>query len=199
MRLEHLDVHLNELLHDLGSPLSSMRLQLGLLRDALRGEAKLLRRVENAEAQLLRSQRIIDAFASACALKTGVGHGNVTFRRVLERFGFELTDESGDAVVGVDEEGLDFLARSIAEGCAALMAPGSVKARITTSKTLFVLRVTGSFDPRVMARALRLSFVADDGSPQLGLAATRIGAAAVNGTLLLDRDALVLRLPLAEE
>jgi len=199
MRLDHLEVHLNELFHDLNSPLSSMRLQLGLLREALRSEAQLLRRVESTERQLVRTQAIIDAFVSACALKPGCTPAGEVFRRVFERFELAMRDESGDVAVGLKPEGLDLIARTLAEGCIKLMEGGSIVARAAANEQTFVLRVSGRFDQATGARALRLSFVDEGGLPGLALATTRVAASAANGTLLLERDALVLRLPLVEQ
>lgn len=199
MRLEHLEVHLNELFHDLNSPLSSMRLQLGLLREALRNEAQLLRRVETTERQLLRAQAIIDAFGAACALKPGCTPAGEVFRRVLERFEIAFQDDSGDATVGLKPKDVDLIARSLAEGCVRLMERESIVARAAASEQTFALRVSGRFDQGTAARALRLSFVEESGQPGLALATTRVAASAANGTLLLERDALVLRLPLVSE
>jgi len=199
MRIEHLEVHLNELFHDLNSPLSSMRLQLGLLRETLKSEAQLLRRVEITERQLVRSQRIIDAFVSACALKPGRTPAEEVIRRVFERFGIELSGDIGDATVGIKAKGFDLLLRSFAEGCLGLMEKGSISARIAANEETLVLKVAGRFDQNLAARALRLSFVDEQGEPRLALATTRVAASAANGTLLLERDALVLRLPLVTE
>lgn len=199
MRLEHLEAHLNELLHDLNSPLSSMRLQLGLLREELRSEPHLLKRVENTERQLLRAQRIIDAFVSACRVKPGSTPGGEVVRRVFGRFEIPVQDDSGDAAVALKAKALDMLIRAMAEGCLGLMESGSHQAVVAASTGVFVVRVFGSFDQKTMARALRLACVGEDGEPQLALAITRIAASAANGTLLVERNALVLRLPLVTE
>jgi len=196
MRLEHLEVHLNELFHDLNSPLSSMRLQLGLLREETRNDAQLLRRVEITERQLMRIQHMLEAFAAACASKPGHTRGGETVRRIFERFGIPVTDMSGEAEVAVRSKALDLLIRSLAEGCHELMEDGTREARIAANEETFVVRVAGHFDQQTAARAIRLSFVTEDGEPKLALASARVAASAANGTLLLERDAVVLRLPL---
>jgi len=196
MRLEHLEVHLNELFHDLNSPLSSMRLQLGLLREETRNEPQLLRRVEITERQLLRAQHMLEAFASACAVKPGHTPGGETVRRIFERYGIPVTDMSGEAEVAVKSKGFELLLRSLAEGCLELMEEGSREARIAASEQTFVVRVSGHFDQQAAPRAIRLSFVTEDGEPKLALATARVAASAAHGTLLLERDAVVLRLPL---
>ena len=199
MRLEHLEAHLNELLHDLNSPLSSMRLQLGLLREELRTNPQLLKRVEVTERQVLRSQSMIEAFARACRVKQGEAPGGEVVRRVFERFGIEVSDDSGDAKVAVAPKTLDLIVRSLAEGCVGLMEDGSRFARVAAKEGTFVIRVDGRFDQKVLARALRLSFTGETGEPRLALAMTRVAASASNGTLLLEPNALVLRLPLVAE
>jgi hypothetical protein len=199
MRLEQFEAHLNELLHDVSSPLNSMRLQIGLLREEVKGDDRLLKRVDSTERQLLRSQLIIDTFVAACAVKKGRTAVEPVVRRVFDRFGFPMTDASGAVEVGLRESAFSAILRNLATGCLAFMKAEAPRAMVSANTDTLVIRVQGAFDQGTVARALRLSYVGDDGEPLVALAATRLGAAAANGALLLERDALVLRLPLVKE
>ncbi len=197
MRLEHFDAHLNELIHDLASPLNSMRLQLGLLRDALKTEERLTKRVESTERQVVRAQRMMDAFVAACRTKSGRTVAGPVIKKVMARFRLDVIDKSSGAEIGITEKTLVDLITSVAEGCTRLVSP-TLSTVVVVGDSL-VLRVEGDFDKQKVARALRLSYVDDDGEPELALATSRLAAAAANGTLLLERDALVIRLPLVTE
>jgi hypothetical protein len=197
MRLEQFETYLNELLHDIASPLNSMRLQLGLLRDAVRGDDRLFRRVESAERQLFRAQRMLDVFVAACSVKKGRAVGETVVRRVFGRFGIVVVGDTNDAAVSLDDQGLAIILVSLGEAALALMQAGVPRAAISTADGMFLLRVEGELEQPVVARALRLSFVGDDGEPALALATARLAAAAADGALVVDRNAFVLRLPLA--
>ena len=199
MRLEQFDTYLNELQHDIVSPLNSMRLQLGLLREAVKLDEQLRRRVESAERQLVRAQRMLDVFVAACAVKKGRAPGAATVRRVFGRFGIEVIGDTRDAELPIDGQALAAMILCLGEACVTLMESGTPRAAISTANDMFLLRVEGEFDRATLARALRLSFVGEDGEPGLALATARLAAGAADGTLLLDRDAVVLRLPLAGE
>lgn len=196
MRLEQFETYLNELLHDLASPLNSMRLQLGLLRDAVRKDDRLLRRVEGAERQLFRAQKMLDMFVAACAVKRGRSVGGTVVRRVFGRFGIDVIGDTRDATVDLDDQALAMILVSLGEATISFMQSATPLAAISTADGMFLLRVEGEFEQAVVARALRLSFVGEDGEPGLALATARLAAAAADGALLVDRNAFVLRLPL---